>query len=72
MAFFISANMRKCMNEGRGDAVPIFLHDIPFLFERKIIPVDVSIISVRLLDQNFVHKYYLLFILIVLVYFICH
>lgn len=47
MAFFISANMRKCMNEGRGDVVPIFLHDIPLLFERKIIPVDVSIITVR-------------------------
>lgn len=47
MAFFISANMRKCMNEGRGDPVPIFLHDIPLLFERKIVPVDVSIISVR-------------------------
>lgn len=35
------------MNEGRGDAVPIFLHDIPYLFERKIIPVDVAVISVR-------------------------
>lgn len=47
MAFFISANMRKCMNEGRGDAVPIFLHDIPYVFERKVISVDVSIITVR-------------------------
>lgn len=47
MAFFISANMRKCINEGRGDAVPIFLHDIPYVFERKILPVDVAIISVR-------------------------
>lgn len=56
MAFFISANMRKCMNDGRGDAVPIFLHDIPFLFERKIIPVDVSIISVRYLTKSSVHK----------------
>lgn len=50
MAFFISSNMRKCINEGRGDAVPIFLHDIPYVFERNIIPVDVSIISVRKLD----------------------
>lgn len=47
MAFFISSNMRKCINEGRGDAVPIFLHDIPYVFERNVIPVDVSIISVR-------------------------
>lgn len=52
MAFFISANMRKCMNEGRGDAVPIFLHDIPYLFERKIIPVDVSIITVSPPDHH--------------------
>lgn len=43
--------MRKAMNEGRGDAVPIFLHDIPLVFERKIIPLDVSIISVSKLDQ---------------------
>lgn len=50
MAFFISSNMRKCINEGRGDAVPIFLHDIPYVFERNVIPVDVSIISVRKLN----------------------
>jgi len=50
MAFFISSNMRKCINEGRGDAVPIFLHDIPYVFERNVIPVDVSIISVRKSD----------------------
>jgi acyl-CoA hydrolase len=56
MAFFISANMRKSMNEGRGDAVPIFLHDIPYLFERKIIPVDVAVISVRILNQIFVQR----------------
>lgn len=41
------------MNDGRGDAVPIFLHDIPYIFERKIIPLDVSIISVCKLNQIF-------------------
>lgn len=52
MAFFISSNMRKCINEGRGDAVPIFLHDIPYVFERNVIPVDVSIISVSPPDHH--------------------
>jgi len=61
MAFFISSNMRKCINEGRGDAVPIFLHDIPYVFERNVIPVDVSIISVRKLT-NFYSKTIVLFI----------
>ncbi|XP_050437073.1 4-hydroxybutyrate coenzyme A transferase [Adelges cooleyi] len=51
-AFFISANLRKCINEGRGDAIPLFLHDIPYLFERKLIPVDVSIITVSPPDHH--------------------
>lgn len=66
MAFFISANMRKCINEGRGDAVPIFLHDIPHLFQRKIIPVDVSVITVREISMNIVQRLKMLIIIMFL------
>jgi acyl-CoA hydrolase len=31
---------------GRGDSIPIFLHEIPLLFRRKLIQPDVAIVSV--------------------------
>lgn len=34
-SFFIGANCRQPINEGRGDYVPIFLSEIPLLFHKK-------------------------------------
>ena len=51
-AFFIGANMRKQLNEGHGDYVPIFLSEIPLLFSRKILPVDVALIQVSPPDAH--------------------
>ncbi|MFC5408682.1 acetyl-CoA hydrolase/transferase family protein [Larkinella bovis] len=45
-AFFIGANMRKQLNEGLADYVPIFLSEIPLLFQRNILPLDVALIQV--------------------------
>lgn len=45
-SFFMAANVRKAVAEGRGDFVPIFLQDIPILFEKKIVKPDVAIIQV--------------------------
>lgn len=38
--------MRKAVAEGRGDALPIFLSEIPLLFTKKIIKPDIAIIHV--------------------------
>lgn len=51
-AFFIGANMRKQVNEGIGDYVPVFLSDISSLFQRNILPVNVALIQVSPPDKH--------------------
>ncbi|MEO9147140.1 MAG: acetyl-CoA hydrolase/transferase C-terminal domain-containing protein [Ginsengibacter sp.] len=51
-SLFVSANVRKAVNEGRGDYIPIFLSEIPHLFRRNIIPLDVAMVHVSLPDQH--------------------
>ncbi|MDO8549723.1 MAG: acetyl-CoA hydrolase/transferase C-terminal domain-containing protein, partial [Ignavibacteria bacterium] len=50
-ALFIGANVRKAVNEGRADYTPIFLYEIPNLFYKGILPIDVSIINVSPPDK---------------------
>lgn len=45
---FMGGNVRKAVAEGRGDAVPIFLSEIPLLFYRKILQPDVAVVQVSL------------------------
>lgn len=51
-AFFIGGNMRKQLNQGIGDYVPVFLSEVPLLFSRRILPVDVALIQVSPPDQH--------------------
>ena len=44
-ALFIGANVRRAVNEGRADFTPVFLSEIPDLFRREILPLDVALIS---------------------------
>lgn len=46
VSFFMGGNVRKAVADGRADAVPIFLHEIPKLFHQKIYRPDVALISV--------------------------
>ena len=45
-SLFVSANTRSVANSSDGDYVPIFLSEIPLLFRRNILPLDVAIIQV--------------------------
>jgi 4-hydroxybutyrate CoA-transferase len=45
-SMFISANIRKAVQEGRADFTPVLLSEFPLLFKRGILPVDVAIIHV--------------------------
>jgi acyl-CoA hydrolase/GNAT superfamily N-acetyltransferase len=45
-SFFIAENVRSLIQEGLGDYTPIFLSDIPRLFNRGQIPIDVALIQV--------------------------
>ncbi len=45
-SLFVSANTRQIANTEFGDYVPIFLSQIPQLFRKNILPVDVAMIQV--------------------------
>ncbi len=45
-AFFIGANTRDAVNEGRADYTPVFLSEIPRLFRDARIVIDVALIQV--------------------------
>ncbi len=51
-SLFVSANVRKVVNTERGDYVPIFLSEIPRLFDRGIMPIDVALIHVSPPDRH--------------------
>ncbi|XP_050720662.1 4-hydroxybutyrate coenzyme A transferase-like isoform X8 [Eriocheir sinensis] len=51
-SFFIGANCRSAINEGRADYVPIFLSEIPLLFHRNIIDIDVALVQVSPPDKH--------------------
>ena len=49
---FISANVRKAVQEGRADFTPVLLSEFPLLFKNKILPVDVALIHVSPPDEH--------------------
>jgi acyl-CoA hydrolase len=51
-ALFVGGNVRKAVNEGRADYLPIFLSEIPQLFRRRILPLDVALVQVSPPDQH--------------------
>jgi 4-hydroxybutyrate CoA-transferase len=52
-ALFVGENLRKAVNEGRASYSPLFLNDIPVLFERDgILPIDVAFIHVSPPDEH--------------------
>src|SRR3954470_13759350 len=44
-ALFIGPNARTAVNEGRADYVPVFLSDVPRLFESGALPLDVVFVN---------------------------
>jgi acyl-CoA hydrolase len=51
-SLFVSGNVREAINDGRGDYIPVFLSEIPNLFRRNIIPLDVAMVQVSLPDKH--------------------
>ncbi len=51
-SFFISENVRDAVQQGMGDYTPVFLSDIPSLFESGRTPIDVALIQVSPPDVN--------------------
>jgi 4-hydroxybutyrate CoA-transferase len=44
-ALFIGPNARQAVNEGRADFVPVFLSDVPRLFDRGLLPLDAVFVN---------------------------
>jgi acyl-CoA hydrolase/GNAT superfamily N-acetyltransferase len=51
-SFFIGENVRDVIQEGLGDYTPIFLSDIPRLFQTGQLPLDVALIQVTPPDER--------------------
>ena len=51
-SLFTGANVREAVNAGRADWTPIFLSEIPGLYKKGHIPVDVAIIHVSPPDSH--------------------
>src|SRR5688572_30026264 len=51
-SLFVSANTRSVVNSSDGDYVPVFLSQIPQLFRKNILPLDVALIQVSSPDAH--------------------
>jgi acyl-CoA hydrolase len=51
-SLFVSATIRSAVNDGQADYVPVFLSEIPHLFEQSILPIDVALIHVSPPDAH--------------------
>lgn len=51
-SLFVSECNRKAVNSFRGDYVPVFLSEIPLLFRRNILPIDVALVQVSPPDKH--------------------
>ncbi len=49
---FISANVRKAVQEGRADFTPVLLSEFPLLFKNKVLPLDAALIHVSPPDEH--------------------
>ena len=50
--FFVGSNVRKGVQEGRLDYLPIFLSEVPRLFRRNVLPLDAALVQVSPPDKH--------------------
>jgi acyl-CoA hydrolase len=51
-ALFVGANVRRAIATGEADYIPTFLSEVPLLFRREILPIDVALIHVSPPDSH--------------------
>jgi len=49
---FVSANVRRAVEEGRADYLPVFLSEVPQLFRAGALPLDVALVQVSPPDRH--------------------
>lgn len=51
-SLFMGANVRGAVNDGDADFIPSFFSEVPLMFRRGVIPLDVGLISVSPPDKH--------------------
>lgn len=51
-ALFVGANVREAVAEGVADYIPVFLSEVPGLFRKGILPLDVALVQVSPPDRH--------------------
>ena len=51
-AFFVGPNTRSAVNEGLADYTPIFLSQVPDLFNRRVLSIDVALVQTSPPDRH--------------------
>ena len=51
-SFFIGKNVRHTLKAGNGSFTPVFLSELPLLFKRNIVDLDVALIHVSVPDRH--------------------
>jgi 4-hydroxybutyrate CoA-transferase len=51
-ALFVGPNARAAVNDGRADYVPVFLSEVPHLFDRGELPLDAVLVNATPPDQH--------------------
>jgi acyl-CoA hydrolase len=51
-SLFVGPADRDSVNQGRADYVPIMLHQVPWLFKRRVLPLDAAIVQVSPPDEH--------------------
>lgn len=52
ISLFTGPNVRKAVNEGKADFIPVFLSEIPYLIESKMVPIDVAVLHLSPPDEH--------------------
>jgi len=50
--FFIGDNLREAVNSNRADFNPVFFSEVPLMFRRGIVPIDVAFVHISPPDQH--------------------
>jgi acyl-CoA hydrolase len=51
-SLFIGANVRHTIKAGNGSYTPVFLSEIPYLFRKRVLPIDVALMQVSPPDKH--------------------
>jgi 4-hydroxybutyrate CoA-transferase len=51
-SLFTGQNLRSAIDSGNADYVPVFLSEVPVLFRKKVIPLDIALIHVSPPDKH--------------------